>query len=100
MSTSGPNWDLDPDAKYLERRQALAPDDPIRRRLDGLEFELERSPWPDGRSWGLETDGPTNKYWVLRSSQEHGVPIVEVVFRVWNQKIIPLDYAVREAVVG
>ncbi len=91
----GPKWTLDPWDRYRERKDALAPDDPVREKLDGLEFEIERdSPWPRGRSWGLRDDGQTNRYWVIRSSPEHSLPLVEIVFEVWNQKVRPIGFRV------
>ncbi len=97
MNTNGPRWDVaPPSGQYLEQLDALAPDDPVRGVLDGLEFELERSPWPDNRSWGLDDDGPTNRYWVIESDREQGGPLVWVVFEVWNRRLTRLAFSIRE----
>ena len=44
--------------------------------------------------------GDRNKHWVIRSTLEHGLPVVDLVFEfeIGNpaRTVKPLDYAVRE----
>lgn len=96
QAPSGPKWTLEPWDKYRDRKAALAPDDPIRSRLDGLEFEMRRDPFLKDRCYPLETEAQTNRYWVFHSSASHDPPFVFVAFRMLNQKVIPLQFWARE----
>lgn len=92
---------LDPTKHYLERKAAGPPGDAIRARLGGLEFELERATSPTERADPLQPElGDANRFWVIPSSLEHGLPVVELIFEFDAQsatpRVRPRDYRVRE----